>query len=367
MTNIKNLGQVFTPTFVVSKLLSLRQNYGSILEPSAGNGSFLSCLEDRAIGIEIDQSLCSDNRIINVDFFQYPTSHKFDTIIGNPPYVRYQDILATTKARLSDKFNQRTNLFIYFIDKCLNHLNEGGELILITPRDFIKLTSSIPLNQRLFREGTITDFHDLGDQPIFAGFTPNCAIWRWQKGLFNRQMNSGQTFYENKGQILFDSPTTNCLSDWFDVKVGAVSGADAIFTHAEGISLVCSKTRKNGEYRKMIYNQPHPHLIQYKAVLLERKIRSFNESNYWQWGRKYYQSERQRIYVNCKTRHDQPFFIDKNPAYDGSVLALLPKTKMNLEAAVRHLNKQKWNQLGFKCGGRYIFSQKSLENLSINL
>lgn len=27
-----------------------------------------------------------------MDFFDFPVSEKFDTIIGNPPYVRFQDI-----------------------------------------------------------------------------------------------------------------------------------------------------------------------------------------------------------------------------------------------------------------------------------
>ena len=32
-----------------------------------------------------------------MDFFQYSIENKSDTIIGNPPYVRYQDIPKDTK------------------------------------------------------------------------------------------------------------------------------------------------------------------------------------------------------------------------------------------------------------------------------
>ena len=34
--------------------------------------------------------------------------------------------------------------------------------------------------------------------------------------------------------------------------------------------------------------------------LLQRKIRKFNEANWWKWGRDYYKSEMPRIYVNTK-------------------------------------------------------------------
>jgi methylase of polypeptide subunit release factors len=36
----------------------------------------------------------------NLDFFAYPQPRRFDTIIGKPPYVRYQDIQPPTKALL---------------------------------------------------------------------------------------------------------------------------------------------------------------------------------------------------------------------------------------------------------------------------
>ena len=34
---------------------------------------------------------------LHLDFFAYPQEKKFDTIIGNPPYVRFQDIGAETR------------------------------------------------------------------------------------------------------------------------------------------------------------------------------------------------------------------------------------------------------------------------------
>ncbi|MFT2615367.1 Eco57I restriction-modification methylase domain-containing protein [Helicobacter pylori] len=89
--DIKTLGQVFTPKNIVDFMLTLKQNHGSVLEPSAGDGSFLKRLK-KAVGIEIDPKICPKNALC-MDFFDYSLENQFDTIIGNPPYVKHKDIL----------------------------------------------------------------------------------------------------------------------------------------------------------------------------------------------------------------------------------------------------------------------------------
>ena len=97
--------------------------------------------------------------------------------------------------------------------------------------------------------------------------------------------------------------------------------------------------------------------------LQARRIRQFDDSNWWQWGRGYHQSERPRIYVNGKTRAAQPFFIHPCPHYDGAVLAVFPhRENVNLTALCAALNAVAWDELGFRCDGRFLFTQRSLEN-----
>lgn len=98
--NIKTLGQVFTPLHIVETMLRLIKNSGRFLEPSCGNGAFYKHLPLDKIGIEIDSSVINDTSVLNIDFFDYSVEEKFDTIIGNPPYVRYQDIYPHTKKSL---------------------------------------------------------------------------------------------------------------------------------------------------------------------------------------------------------------------------------------------------------------------------
>ena len=358
-------GQVFTPAPTVEHMLNLRKHHGRILDPACGDGAFFSRIPG-CVGIEIDPRFAPADALV-MDFFAYPESEKFDTIIGNPPYVRYQDIGDTTRALLDvDRFDGRSNLYLFFIEKCLRHLNPGGELIFVTPRDFLKATSSAGLNKLLHEQGTITDLIELGDASVFAGVTPNCVIWRFEKDNTSHLTTDGRRARLAGGQLLFTRNEYSVpLREVFFVKVGAVSGADDVFANEAlgNVDFVCSTTRKTGLARRMIYNQWLPELDAHKQRLITRGIRRFDESNWWHWGRHHHLSERPRVYVNGKTRQTAPFFLHASIHYDGSVLALFPHDPAaDVAQLTAALNAVDWEELGFVCDGRYLFSQRSLED-----
>lgn len=375
--DVESLGQVFTPPHIVSDMLALVQNNGRFLEPSCGNGAFYENLPSNKVGIELDSSIACEGAL-QLDFFSYPTSEKFDTIIGNPPYVRFQDIRASTKELLMPfmpMFDERSNLYLFFIYKCILHLNDGGELVFITPRDFLKSTASVKLNEFLFRTGSITHFVELGDRKIFAKAQPNCVIWRFEKANFTRKTQCLKEFSCINGQILFTKKAyTTPFNSLFFVKVGAVSGADSIFGNEKwgNVEFVGSQTCKSGKTKKMIYGEygrDCAYLQGFKTQLLQRKIKKFNEINWWEWGRDYHKSEMPRIYVNTKTRNKKPFFLHPCNAYDGSILAIFPKFKVDsimLQNLCDKLNDIDWQELGFVCDGRFLFSQRSLENVMLD-
>ncbi len=412
------LGQVFTPPPIVEFMLRLRRNCGRVLEPSCGDGAFARQLTE-AVAIELDPTVAASNALV-MDFFAYPESERFDTIIGNPPYVRHQDIAASTRRLLKSSFlDARANLYLFFIEKCVRHLAPGGELIFITPRDFLKATSAVRLNTWLFEQGTITHAVETGDARVFDDATPNCLIWRFEKGRFDRTMQyaelearlpleqalAGLTwqeryFTEAHGHLMFlREPHPVRLHEIASVKVGAVSGADDLFTWEAWVGngalsqekgkrsrqqgkpslsaapavletlpwreFVCSHTVRTGATRRMLWTHDLPSppavLLPYKARLISRRVRAFDESNWWQWGRDYPQTDAPRVYVNTKTRAKNPFFLHPCPHFDGSVLALFPHDPYaDLKALCNALNAVDWAQLGFVCDGRYLFSQRSL-------
>ncbi len=368
--DVATLGQVFTPAEIVSRMLTLRRNRGRVLDPACGDGAF-SALLPGCVAIEIDAAHCPE-AALNVDFFAYPQHEQFATIIGNPPYVKARDIRPETAVRLgSSLLDGHANLYLHFIEKCVRHLAPGGELILITPRDFLKASGAGRLNTWLFDQGTITDFEDLGDARIFARAAPNCAIWRFEKGNAGHRLHDGRRMALSGGQLMFTRGIYSLpLASVFAVKVGAVSGADDIFTNEEfaNADFVCSKTAQTGATRRMIYldrEGPLPWLEQFKERLLARRVTRFDESNWWKWGRRHHVSADPRIYVNGRTRNLTPFFCHPCNNYDGAVLALFPhRTKLgeaDQKRLTAMLNDVDWSELGFVCDGRFLFSQRSLE------
>ncbi|MDR2032836.1 MAG: class I SAM-dependent methyltransferase [Azoarcus sp.] len=372
---INAFGQVFTPEAIVWSMLALRANRGRVLEPAAGEGAFSRHLPE-CVAIELDARIAPPGAHV-MDFFDFPAHERFDTIIGNPPYVRYRDIIPETRARLDQRlFDHRSNLFLFFIEKCIRHLGDGGELIFIVPREFIKLTAAARLNGWLYEQGTITHWIEMGDARVFTGATPNCAIFRFVRGDFSRRTacrRLGDVQWDERemvhihGQLAFvHAHLCVPMRELFDVRVGAVSGADDIFTHPEGnLEFVYSKTATTGAIRRMIHDIHHPHLDRFRERLLARRVRSFDESNWWKWGRDYCKSSGPRIYVNSKTRRARPFFTHPCTAYDGSILALFPKNrKMDIDRALALFNNEMpWEDLGFFVDGRYLFTQRSLETL----
>jgi adenine-specific DNA-methyltransferase len=384
--DVARLGQVFTPPAIVEAMLLLVRNRGRVLEPACGDGAFLQHFPF-ALGIEIDPRHAPAGARV-MDFFALPDKESFATIIGNPPYVRYQDIPATTRRLVRRSvLDGRSNLYLFFIEKCLRHLAPGGELVFITPRDFVKATSAVPLNRLLHAAGTITDFVELGDSRLFDGATPNCAIWRFERDNFSRRTRYAaqgvadglaglarlqweeRHFVESGGHLLFTRGDYGLhLADIAFVKVGAVSGADDLYaSEAYGNrNFVCSSTVSSGQTRRMLWcepGEPPPAvLVPHKERLIARRIRAFDETNWWQWGRGYHQSAQPRVYVNSKTRRGQPFFVHPCTHYDGAVLAIFPRAPaVDVQALAAALNTVDWADLGFVCDGRFLFAQRSLE------
>jgi adenine-specific DNA-methyltransferase len=370
--DVTGRGQVFTPAPIVERMLALARNRGRVLEPACGDGAFSQCLPGRfaeVVAIEHDARFSPPGALV-MDFFAYPESEQFDSVIGNPPYVRARDIDPATRRHFSTQLlDGHANLYLHFIEKCVRHLKPGGELVFITPRDFLKATGAARLNVWLADQGTITDIEDLGDAHIFDGVVPNCAIWRFEKGNLKRRTHDGRRMICAAGQLMFTHGIYSVpLRSVFAVKVGAVSGADDIFTNAElgNADFVCSKTAQTGELRRMIFDAPLPWLEQFKDRLLARRVARFDENNWWKWGRRHHVSEAPRLYVNHKTRNARPFFVNACNNYDGSILALFPHRPRimppELARLAQMLNDVNWAELGFVCDGRFLFAQRSLEH-----
>lgn len=182
--NGKAHGVVSTKKSVVCKMLDL-VNYTSnqdlrgikILEPSSGEGAFAleiikrlyqsSQIHDFDLEVELPNiyfceldseifkalqvnittylesiGIVSDKiNILNSDFLLTKIDIKFDLVVGNPPYVRNENIPLETKNIYQSSFTtftHRSDLFIPFYEKGLKLLSKEGVLSYVCSNRWLK-------------------------------------------------------------------------------------------------------------------------------------------------------------------------------------------------------------------------------------
>lgn len=151
----------------------------SVLEPSCGDGAFIESIISRYIEIGINKNHIPKllhaveydpteaektiNRVKNIgigplnshfivgDFFQYCLSHlsekiQFDGIVGNPPFIRYQDFPEEQRIpafalmkRAGLNPNRLTNTWIPFLIASTLLLKEGGRIGMVIPAELFQV------------------------------------------------------------------------------------------------------------------------------------------------------------------------------------------------------------------------------------
>jgi hypothetical protein len=94
---------------------------------------------------------------------------RFDLVIGNPPYVRQENI-KPFKDIFKAKFECYTgtcDLFVYFFEQGIKLLNEGGFLSYICSNKYFRAGYGQKLREFLGRRSRLRQIIDFGDAPVF--------------------------------------------------------------------------------------------------------------------------------------------------------------------------------------------------------
>ena len=157
-------GGYYTPSYLCDFISSfvIDNKCKEILEPSFGDGNFLSSAlrkkKDILLnGVEINKEEFKKykntnklrHNLINEDFLEWYLGNnkkKYDGIIGNPPFVRYQYLdnhsqLNSEKIfkRFNLAFTMHTNLWVPFFIASIDLLKPGGKLGMIIPNEILYL------------------------------------------------------------------------------------------------------------------------------------------------------------------------------------------------------------------------------------
>ncbi|PUU69041.1 SAM-dependent methyltransferase [Flavobacterium sp. WLB] len=171
-------GGYYTPQEITKFICrwSIDKPTQNILEPSCGDGNFIEAVIERFLELGVPKNQLfglvqgvelmpqeaqkaknraeafglNSNTIINSDFFTFlnelDKNRKFDVVVGNPPFIRYQNFPEEHRLKAFEmmnkiglKPNKLTNIWVPFLVLSSNLLNENGKLGMVIPAELFQV------------------------------------------------------------------------------------------------------------------------------------------------------------------------------------------------------------------------------------
>lgn len=190
--------QFFTDPLIADFMVNevRHEGAGTFLDPAVGRGAF-TCAAHRSMDVsisacEIDPSMvrnfCLSNDydadLVCDDYLLHLYKERFDCIVCNPPYNRFQDIENRKKYR--DLFKERyavnmsgySNLCVYFLIKSMNELSESGRCCYIIPYEFLNTGYGEVIKEYLLRSGMLEKIikFDFRSKIFSDAITTSCIL-----------------------------------------------------------------------------------------------------------------------------------------------------------------------------------------------
>lgn len=199
----KARGAFFTPEPLARYVTdwAVRSVADKVLEPSCGEAAFLLSAVDRLAalrdaeatptlphldGVELHDASASAARVllrsagveadVRVgDFFTFEPTGTYDAVIGNPPYVRYQDFSGESRARSREAalragvpMSNLASSWAAFTVHAALFLRKGGRLGLVLPAELLTVNYAAPVRRFLLERFASVDLV-LFEERVFPG------------------------------------------------------------------------------------------------------------------------------------------------------------------------------------------------------
>jgi len=107
------------------------------------------------------------------EFSEIMKAGGFDSVIGNPPYIRMEAFKSIKKYLKShyEVHGARSDIYAYFIEKAHRILSQNGSFGMIVSNKFIKANYGTPLREFLQNNSQIEIIVDLAGLKVFSGAT----------------------------------------------------------------------------------------------------------------------------------------------------------------------------------------------------
>ena len=245
--SVKNKGVVFTPKHITETMVDFigSDKNLKIFEPCCGKGVFLETLSEKGYKnlyandissafVNECKDLFGDVVYTNEDFIDLQCKNTYDVIIGNPPYVKIQNLDSGDIFKIKNEYGITGNidLYLYFILKCIDLLSVDGKLIFIVPNSFIYNKSCEKTKQSLMDLGYLEYVIDFRHEKIFKGYSVyTCILVINKKGAATRKSYSYKISKDDEYKIVpYKSKTIgNSLLKYINIKNGIATLRDSIF------------------------------------------------------------------------------------------------------------------------------------------
>ncbi|ENN5834443.1 class I SAM-dependent DNA methyltransferase [Campylobacter lari] len=107
----------------------------------------------------------------------------FDLIIGNPPYIRQEDIkeLKPNLAKNYKVYKGTSDIYTYFYELGFNVLKQNGVLSFITSNKYTRAGYGEPLREFLLKNTMLLEYIDLNGIKVFENATVDTSILSFEK------------------------------------------------------------------------------------------------------------------------------------------------------------------------------------------
>lgn len=231
-------------------------------------------LDEEDFNLSVQDSLRADWR----NCFERNKAGTFDNIVGNPPYVKFQDLSNTNRRFLANNWatiqNGTFNLYFAFFELGFKLLDQHGKLGYITPNNYFTSLAGEPLRRYFQYHQCVSHIVDFSHKKVFDAQTytaitflnkkTNSAIYYDRNNedqppeMFLKKVdwspNDIKELNFKKWRLLKSEEQENIkiiesngtpLNELVDVCVGIATLKDELY-------FIDSKTEKNGYYLKSI-------------------------------------------------------------------------------------------------------------------
>lgn len=217
------------------------------LDENIKNGNSLINMAYAQFDRSIYQNIPLMNKLKMFDWDAEFGGGKFDAIIGNPPYIRVQNMVHYSreeydfyKSKYSPYVTAQADIldkYYLFIEKGLTLLNNNGILGYIVPHKFMNIQAGAKLRELLTSNAAVRKILHFGTYQVFENrSTYTCIL------VLSKQENTEFeiSFVRNWNQFLFNHST-----EWMNYPEAYITGQpwsflpQNIITHLEAISESC--------------------------------------------------------------------------------------------------------------------------------